>query len=156
MVSASDFLAGLSLAVSGVTVWFSMFRRGTVKMTQPAFIYFGPDGGHGKPKLATCVHLYCTAERGRIVEGLHVRITCNGTTTNFDVWVYGSDGLARGSGVFVGRDGVTCNHHFLLPRTDVPATSWVLGSIKLPPHPRSLGKPAIGLRACDSAFGWTG
>ena len=120
MLNASDILAGLSLSVSGITAYLTLFRRGTVKMTQPAFIYFGPDGANfgGTPKVATCVHLYCTADRGRSVEGLYVRLTVNGLSNEFDVWVYGSDGLARGSGVYVGRDGVTCSHHFLLPRTD--------------------------------------
>jgi hypothetical protein len=32
----------------------------------------------------------------------------------FNVWAYGE--LARGSGVFVGHEGLTCNHHFLLPK----------------------------------------
>jgi len=120
MVNVSDVLAGLALVVSGVTVWLTLFRRGTVKMTQPAFIFFGPDGVQfgGTPKVATCFHLYCTADRGRIVDGLYVRLTVNHVSNDFDVCVYGSDDLARGSGVHVGRDGVTCNHHFLLPRTD--------------------------------------
>lgn len=89
-------------------------------MTQPAFIFFGPDGAgfSGTSKVATGFHLYCTAERGRIVDGLYVRLTVNGVSTDFDTWVYGSKGLSRGSGVNVGRDGVTCDHHFLLPRAD--------------------------------------
>jgi hypothetical protein len=33
----------LALAVSSVTAWLTLFRRGTVKMTQPTSIFFGPD-----------------------------------------------------------------------------------------------------------------
>jgi hypothetical protein len=29
--------------------------------------------------------------------------------------VYGEDSLARGSGLYVGENGVVCDHHFLLP-----------------------------------------
>jgi hypothetical protein len=120
MLNISNIFAGLALLVSGVTFWFTLLRRGTVKMTQPAFVFFSLDGANfrGPPKVATCFHLYCTADRGRVVEGLYVRLVVNGVSNDFDVWVYGSDGLSRGSGVYVGRDGVTCNHHFLLPRTD--------------------------------------
>jgi hypothetical protein len=119
-MNASDIAAWLSLAGTGTMAWFTYFRRGTVKMTQPSFIFFGPDGASfgGSAKVATCAHLYSTSDRGRIVEGLHVRLTANGVSNDFDVWVYGSEGLARGSGVYVGRDGVTCSHHFLLPRAD--------------------------------------
>src|SRR5690606_13752606 len=35
---------------------------------------------------------------------------------NFNVWVYDNDGLVRGSGLFVNKNGLACNHHFLLPK----------------------------------------
>ena len=37
----------LALAVSATTAWLTLFRRGTVRMTQPTLIYFGSD----KPRL---------------------------------------------------------------------------------------------------------
>jgi hypothetical protein len=37
------------------------------------------------------------------------------TRQTFNIWVYGDEHLARGSGLFVGETGVACNHHFLLP-----------------------------------------
>jgi hypothetical protein len=146
MLDASTILAAwLSLIASAMTIWWTMFRRGTVRMTQPAFIFFGPDGGGGKPKVAMCAHLYTTAQRGAIVEGMFVRLTRGSVPViqDFDVWVYGQDGLARGSGVHVGQEGVTCNHHFLLPRgtesfSFVPGvyTVEIFGTIvgKLGPH----------------------
>src|SRR2546427_296072 len=34
-----------ALAASGLTAWLTLFRRGTVYMTRPTVIFFGPDGG---------------------------------------------------------------------------------------------------------------
>lgn len=36
-------ISALALAVSTATAWLTLFRRGTMKMTQPTVIYFGPD-----------------------------------------------------------------------------------------------------------------
>ncbi|HEV3510866.1 MAG TPA: hypothetical protein VGS05_04120 [Candidatus Sulfotelmatobacter sp.] len=33
----------LALSVSAITAWLTLFRRGTIKITQPTVIYFGPD-----------------------------------------------------------------------------------------------------------------
>jgi hypothetical protein len=38
-------ISALALAVSVMTAWFTLLRKGTVKMTQPTVIYFGADGG---------------------------------------------------------------------------------------------------------------
>ena len=40
----ADAIAILALAVSTVTAWMTLFRRGRISMTRPAVIYFGPDG----------------------------------------------------------------------------------------------------------------
>jgi hypothetical protein len=39
------------------------------------------------------------------------------TTQNFSIWVYRDRGgvLSRGSGLYVGHEGLTMDHHFLLP-----------------------------------------
>jgi hypothetical protein len=118
MLDASTIVAAwVSLLGSAFTIWFTMFRRGTVRMTQPAFILFGPEnGGEGRPKLAVGAHLYTTAQRGAIVEAMFARVTRGGTTQDFDVWVYGKGTLSRGSAVHVGQEGVTGDHHFLLPQ----------------------------------------
>jgi hypothetical protein len=42
----------LALAVSSVTAWLTLFRRGTVKMTQPTSIFFGPDSPHASDGVA--------------------------------------------------------------------------------------------------------
>ena len=104
-----------SLAVSGITIWLTLLRRGTLKMTQPTVVFFGPDGPDGLQKVFLRTLLYSTARRGHIVEEMFVRLRRGETTQNFSVWCYGDKLLVRGSGLRVGYEGVAYNHHFLLP-----------------------------------------
>ena len=118
---ASLTISVLALAVSSVTAWLTLFRRGTVKMTQPTVIFFGPDVSRVRdephlPKVFLRTLLFSTARRGRVIESMHVALTRNETHQNFNIWVYGDDKLVRGSGLFVGETGVAANHHFLTPR----------------------------------------
>lgn len=109
----------LAFVVSGLTAWLTFFRRGALRMTQPTVVYFGPDGGAEKEarnKVYLRTLLYSTSRRGQMIESMHVNLQRAETRQNFSVWVYGEERLVRGSGLFVGPDGVTCNHHFLLPR----------------------------------------
>src|ERR1700730_660906 len=112
-------LSVLVLVVSGVTAWLTLFRRGTVRLTQPTVVYFGPDGGlptrAPKPKVFLRTLLFATSKRGRVIESMHVTRTRSETRQNFNIWVYGNDKLVRGSGLFVGETGVSANHHFLMP-----------------------------------------
>jgi hypothetical protein len=118
---ASLTISVLALAVSSVTAWLTLFRRGAVKMTQPTVIFFGPDtprsrDEHPFPKVFLRTLLFSTSKRGRVVESMHVTLSRNETHQNFNIWVYGDDKLVRGSGLFVGETGVAANHHFLIPR----------------------------------------
>lgn len=111
----------LALAVSSATAWLTLFRRGTIRMTQPTVIYFGPDApraGSSSPpsKIYLRSLLFSTSKRGRVIECLYVALSRNETRQNFNVWVYGDETLVRGSGLFVGETGVEANHHFLTPR----------------------------------------
>jgi len=38
-------ISGLALAVSGITAWLTLFSPGSLRMTQPTVVFFGPDGG---------------------------------------------------------------------------------------------------------------
>ncbi|MDX6383145.1 MAG: hypothetical protein QOK48_718 [Blastocatellia bacterium] len=88
-------------------------------MTQPTVVFFGPDGSRfdsNKNKVYLRTLLYSTAKRGPVLESLHVSLQRNESKQNFNIWVYGEKGnLTRGSGLFVAQDGVTFDHHFLLP-----------------------------------------
>lgn len=110
----------LALAISSLTAWLTLFRRGTVKMSQPTVIYFGPDSlpdreFHGPPKIYLRTLLFSTSKRGRIIESMHATIGYNEARQTFNVWVYGDERLMRGSGLFVGETGIASNHHFLTP-----------------------------------------
>ncbi|MGA9624208.1 MAG: hypothetical protein WBQ65_07055 [Bryobacteraceae bacterium] len=118
---ASITISVLALAVSSVTAWLTLFRRGTVKMTQPTVIFFGPDTPRSRdeaalPKVFLRTLLFSTSKRGRVIESMHVALSRNETHQNFNIWVYGDEKLVRGSGLFVGETGVAANHHFLIPR----------------------------------------
>jgi hypothetical protein len=111
----------LALAVSATTAWLTLFRRGTIKMTQPTIVFFGPDMPRVPedeifPKVFLRTLLFATARRGRVIESMYVSLLRNETMQNFNVWVYGDDKLLRGSGLFIGETGVAANHHFLVPR----------------------------------------
>ncbi len=113
-------ISALAFLVSIFTAWFTLSRRGDLKMTQPTVVFFGPDGGRSegeKPRLKVFLRmlLYSTSRRGQTVESMHVSLQRAESKQNFSIWVYGDDRLARGSGIYVGPDGVACNHHFLLP-----------------------------------------
>lgn len=116
METASILISLSALAVSAVTAWLTLFRRGAIRMTQPTLVFFGPDGPDGSPKVFLRTLLYSTAKRGQIIENMFVKLRRGESVQNFNIWVYGDGPLARGSGLFVGESGIACNHHFLLPK----------------------------------------
>lgn len=118
--SVSIFISLGALAVSIGTAWATLFRRGSLKMTRPSVVYFGADGPlKWGDKVPRKIHLralmYSTGKRGCVIESMFVRLKRGESQQTFNVWVYGEDKLARGSGLYVGETGVVCNHHFLPP-----------------------------------------
>ena len=115
----SILISILALSVSGITAWLTLFRRGILLMTQPTIIFFGPDGGFfesTRNKVYLRTLLYSSSRKGQVVESMHVTLERGETKQNFSIWVYGQKSdLVRGSGLFVSHEGVTLNHHFLLP-----------------------------------------
>ncbi len=124
----------LALFISGITAWLTLFRKGNLLMTQPTVIFFGPDGSYfdsSKNKVFLRTLLYSTAKRGQVLESLHASVQRNETKQNFNIWVYGDKGsLKRGSGLFVPQEGVTFDHHFLLPE-DGANFEFLAGTYKL-------------------------
>jgi len=111
----------LSFCVAATTAWLTLFRRGTVKMSRPTVIFFGSDAPRSRddvalPKVFLRALLFSTSKRGRVIESMHVSLFRNETHQNFNIWVYGDEKLVRGSGLFVGENGVAVNHHFLAPK----------------------------------------
>jgi len=135
----------LALCVSAVTAWLTLFRRGTVKMTQPTVIFFGPDNPRSRdepplPKVFLRTLLFATSKRGRIVESMHVSLSRNEAQQNFSIWVYGEERLVRGSGLFVGETGIAVNHHFLAPR-DGSSFRFIEGRYRMDVFAQLAGKP---------------
>ncbi len=135
----------LALVVSGATLWLSHLRKGKLKMTKPTVIFFGPDGGErGISKLFLRTLLYSTAKRGVVLEHLYVRLRRGETQQNFNIWVYGDKDLARGSGLFIGQEGVATNHHFLLP-SDIGNFEFVAGDYRLEVFGKTVAQDRIHL-----------
>lgn len=107
----------LAFLISGITFWLTRIKRGSVKMTKPTVIFFGPDGGgeHVK-KVFIRTLLYSSSERGQYIQNMFIRLQRGESTQNFNVWVYDNNGLVRGSGLYINQSGIACNHHFLLPK----------------------------------------
>lgn len=124
----------LALSVSGLTAWLTLFKRGVLLMTQPTSIFFGPDGGFfesSRNKVYLRTLLYSSSRKGQVVESMHVTLERGETKQNFSIWVHGRKGdLARGSGLFVTHEGVTLDHHFLLP-PDGSDFKFLVGDYKL-------------------------
>lgn len=110
-------ISAAALIISLVTMWVTLFRRGTLKMTQPTTVMLGPDGPlhEGPPKVYLRSLIYSTAKRGHVIENMFVRLSRGEQRQNFPIWVLGEDRLSRGSGLFVTEQGIVANHHFLLP-----------------------------------------
>jgi hypothetical protein len=144
MTTLAVTIAILSLAVSSVTAWLTLFRRGTVRMTQPTVIFFGPDtprlrNGSTLPKVYLRTLLFATSKRGRVIESMHVALFRSEAHQNFNIWVYGErHELVRGSGLFVGETGMAANHHFLMP-PDSGSFLFAEGQYRLDVFARLLG-----------------
>jgi hypothetical protein len=120
-----------ALFVSFATLWLSRMRRGTIKMTRPSVIFFGKDGGDSEAtKVFLRTLLYSTADKGQYIESMYIKLTRADKVTTFNIWTYGETGkIKRGSGLFVGKQGVEADHHFLLPKQaslDFKAGDYVL------------------------------
>ena len=128
---------------AATTAWLTLFRRGTVRMTQPTTIYFGPDasGPNGEPPLPKIYFrtlLVSTAKRGRVIERMHIALTRDESHQNLNIWVHGEEKLVRGSGLFVGENGIAASHHFLAP-FEVTDFRFVAGRYHLDVYAHLLG-----------------
>ncbi|MCY6380603.1 hypothetical protein [Hoeflea prorocentri] len=105
----------LSLVVSIGTFWFVFLHRGRLAMTTPTHVYFGYDFvPWACPKIHLRTLLYSTSKRGQFIEAMYARVRRNNQQWMFEVWGYGESGdFSRGSGLYIGPDGLTANHHFL-------------------------------------------
>lgn len=89
-------------------------------MTQPTTVFMGSDGyrfEQSRNKFYIRTLLYSTAKHGYVIESMYISLHRNETKQNFNSWVYGEKSdLKRGSRLFAPQEGVTFDHHFLLPK----------------------------------------
>jgi hypothetical protein len=136
----------IALLIAFLTFYYSRIKPGIVKMTKPTVIFFGSDGvrmenkEHKKVFIRTL--LYSTSDKGQYIQNMHIRLQRNESSQNFNVWVYGETQLVRGSGLFVGKDGVATNHHFLMPR-DKSAYEFLPGDYTLEVFVETINKPSF-------------
>jgi hypothetical protein len=137
-------IAIISLVLSIVTLWLTYLYRGTVKMTRPTTIFFGPDGKDGgDPKVYLRTLLFSTSQRGQVIESMHVRLYRGESVQTFNIWVYGErKELVRGSGLYVGKEGVSYNHHFLMPK-DGTSYEFLSGKYRLEVYASLLNKKPV-------------
>lgn len=140
MAIVSIVISILAVTVSGVTAWLTLFRRGTLRMTHPTLVFFGPDGESNHPKVFLRTLLYSTAKRGQIIENMFVKLRRGESVQNFNIWVYGEGLLARGSGLLVTENGATFNHHFLLPK-DGTLFEFLAGEYSVETYASLVGRP---------------
>jgi hypothetical protein len=132
-------ISALALLVSVTTAWLTLFRRGTLRMTQPALIGFLYDLPNADPKLFFRAVLYATGRRGYIVEGMYLKVRRGETAQDFSFWMYGeTKSLMIGSGLRVGEEGMAFNHHFLPPKPT--AFDFVAGEYEIEVHARIVNR----------------
>jgi hypothetical protein len=140
-------LSVLALVISGTIAWLTL-RHGTVRMTQPTTIYFGFDIMIASPKVYLRTLLYSSAKRGQIIESMFVKLQRGESIQTFKIWVYGEDSLARGSGLYVGEEGVAYNHHFTLP-SDGTRFEFLPGDYRVEVYASLVGKTPLLLYATN-------
>jgi hypothetical protein len=64
-------ISAVSLILSITVAWLTLFRRGTLGMTQPMLVGFLHEGAQAK--IFYRAMLYATGKRGHIVEALYLR-----------------------------------------------------------------------------------
>lgn len=131
----------LALVISILTAWFSLFHRGSLKMSRPAFLAFVvedvPFGGWLKIFIRSL--LFSTGSKGHVVESIILTLKHNNEIYPFHYWMYGDkEELEIGSGLFVEPTGVAANHHFT-PTQGIGSKSLTVGQYEIDIHANILG-----------------
>lgn len=118
--SFSILISAAALALSALTFWFTVLRRGVVRMTKPTQIGLGFGSTGEKNQVFVRALLFATSRRGAVLENMYARVRIGERSQNFSIWVYGEPkSMIRGAGLVVSESGTAANFHFLL-RPDEP------------------------------------
>ena len=113
-----DFLTvGISLVslfVSAYAVWVAQFNRGRLQMTRPTLLCLKRELPSALPKIFLRTCLFTTGSKGRVIEGMFLRVRHAQGEFTFDFWGHTMETgkLTLGSGLPVGPTGVASDHHF--------------------------------------------
>jgi hypothetical protein len=124
-----------AMLISGIVAWQTLFCHGSLKMTRPTLIVFSHDQISSTerrtiPKIFLRTLIYSTGKRGHVIENMFVNLLFENTRHPFHIWGYGDNNLVRGSGLFVGEEGVVFNHHFT-QRANAPDFKFLQGEYQL-------------------------
>jgi hypothetical protein len=72
-VGFNAVVSGVSLTLSLTVAWLTLFRRGTLRMTQPVQVAFLYENGT-RLKIFLGTLLYATGKRGYMIEGLYLKV----------------------------------------------------------------------------------
>lgn len=116
--SFNDFLtigiSVVSLFVSAYAVWIAEFNRGRLQMTRPTLLCLKREMPSALPKIFLRTCLFTTGSKGRVIEGIFLRVRQAQGEFTFDFWGHTMENgkLTLGSGLPVGPTGVASDHHF--------------------------------------------
>lgn len=131
-------LSVVSILLSVAVAWLTLLRRGNLGMTQPMLIGFLFE--NEQPKVFFRTMLYATGKRGHIIEALYLKVRRGEATQTFNFWMYGeTKELKIGSGLRVGEDGASFNHHFLPPK-DASPFEFLTGEYNIDAYARILNR----------------
>jgi hypothetical protein len=117
MNNGSVIISIIAFLLSLFTLWLTKFYSGKIKMTRPTLIFFGTDGvGKNHKKIFIRTLLYCTADKGQYIQNMFIRLIKGETIQNFNIWIYRTNELYRGAGLFIEKQGIALDHHFLMPK----------------------------------------
>jgi hypothetical protein len=140
MATIPLLISVVSLLLSVTVAWLTLLRRGNLGMTQPMLIGFLHEAE--QPKIFFRAMLYATGKRGHIVEALYLKVRHGESIQTFNFWMYGeTKELKIGSGLRVGYDGVSFNHHFLPPK-DASSFAFLAGEYVIDAYARILNRDA--------------
>jgi hypothetical protein len=140
MTAIPLLISAISLILSLTVMWLTLLRRGTLGMTQPMLVGFLHEAE--QPKIFFRAMLYATGKRGHIVEALYLKVVRGESRQTFNFWMYGeTKDLKIGSGLKVGEDGVSFNHHFLPPQGD-STFAFLAGEYTIESYARILNRRA--------------
>ena len=104
----------VSLCVSAYAVWIAQFNRGRLQMTRPTLLCLKREMPSALPKIFLRTCLFTTGSKGRVIEGMFLRVRQAQGEFTFDFWGHSMENgkLTLGSGLPVGSTGVASDHHF--------------------------------------------